>query len=362
MRMDDLPRFQRRRGLSLGVLIALVATACTGATPTVAPTQAPVTTAAPTAAVTAAPTAEKTLEIAYISFAVANSYDAPMLAAAQGAAGALNAKLTVFDGNLTPDTQTRQLQDAVAAGKYDGIITQPVYGGGLVEGVKAALAAGVAVANIDQILGTDFTTANNQVDGLAANVVFIPSVMGKKFADLAIKSCTARNLNPCDVGYIWSVKAAGLDIALRAAYDAEIASHPEIKIVWDSGESFYTTPGGLKAAQDMLTAQPNVDVIIAADQAITGALQAVTDANVKGKVDLIGYGAGAVAIQGIAAGDRYATVAQLPATEGRLGVEQLVKFLRTGVKTPGMDPLASMPDDGIITKDNAGKFTAEWPG
>jgi ribose transport system substrate-binding protein len=311
--------------------------------------------------VTAAPTPEKTLEIAYFSFAVANSYDAPMLAAAQGVAGALNAKLTVFDGNLTPDTQTRQIQDAIATGKYDGFIVQPVYGAGLVSVVQEALAKGIKVVNIDQILGADYTTAAAQIPGLSGNVVFLPSAMGKKFGQLATKSCTDRNLNPCEVGYIWSVKAAGLDIALRAAYDAEVASHPEIKIVAE-GESFYTTPLGLKAAQDMLTAHPDIDVIIGADQAITGALQAVTDAGVKDKIDLIGYGAGAIAIQGIAAGDRWASVAQLPATEGRLGVEQLIKAIRTGVDTPGMDPLADLPDNGIITKDNASKFVGEWPG
>ncbi len=42
--------------------------------------------------------------------------------------------LTVFDGNLDPGTQVKQLQDAIASGKYDGIILQPVYGAGLVAG------------------------------------------------------------------------------------------------------------------------------------------------------------------------------------------------------------------------------------
>jgi ribose transport system substrate-binding protein len=62
------------------------------------------TTAASQAAATPAPsaTSSKTLQIAYISFAVANSYDAPMLAAAQAAAAAGNAQLTVMDGNLDP--------------------------------------------------------------------------------------------------------------------------------------------------------------------------------------------------------------------------------------------------------------------
>ena len=85
-----------------------------------------------------------------------------MLAAAQAAAAGGNAKLTVFDANLDLAAQTKQLQDAVASGKYDAIITQPLYGAGLVEDVKKAIAAGIAVGNIDQILGADMTTATSR--------------------------------------------------------------------------------------------------------------------------------------------------------------------------------------------------------
>ena len=148
-----------------------------------------------------------------------------MLEAAQAAAAANNAKLDVFDGNLDPGTQVKLLQDAVASGKYDGVILQPVYGAGLVEGAKAAIAADVAVGNIDQILGTDNTTANLQVPGQLSNVVFVPSELGRKIGELVVKACA--DTNPCNVGYIWSVKAAALDQTLRTAFDAAIAGEPE---------------------------------------------------------------------------------------------------------------------------------------
>ncbi len=305
----------------------------------------------------------KAVKIAYLSFAVANSYDAPMLAAAQAAAASGNAKLTVMDGNLDPAAQTKQLQDAVASGKYDGIIVQPVYGGALVTGVQDAISKGIAVGNIDQVLGTDFTTAAPQVKGLSANVIFVPSNLGKKIADLAIKACTDTGANPCKIGYIFSVKAAGLDQELRKAFDAEIASTSSIQVVAE-GESFYTSAAGLKAAQDMLTAHPDLNVIMGADQAITGALQAVDAAGVKGKVKLVGYGGGAVALQGIASGDRYGTVMQMPATEGRVGVANLIQAIRTGQATDGIDVLADLPDGGVVTKDNVATFLplTEWPG
>ena len=87
----------------------------------------------------------------------------------------------------------------------------------------------------------------------------------------------------------------------------------------DTGESFYTTALGLKAAQDIVAAHPDVSVIVSADQAITGAVQAVKD--IKDKVRLVGYGGGAIALQGIASGERFGTVMQMPATEGGLGTK-----------------------------------------
>lgn len=358
------PRSRRLRLAALAPAFALAFAACSSGTSSPAASTDTGASAAPsTAASAAAPSPAKTLQIAYISFAVANSYDAPMLAAAQAAAAAGNAQLTVMDGNLDPSAQTKLLQDAVASGKYDGIIVQPVYGGALVTGVQDAISKGIAVGNIDQVLGTDFTTAAPQVQGLSANVIFVASNLGKKIADLAIKACADTGASPCKIGYIFSVKAAGLDQELRKAFDAEIASSGNIQVVAE-GESFYTSAAGLKAAQDMLTAHPDINVIMGADQAITGALQAVEAAGVKGKVLLVGYGGGAVALQGIAAGDRYGTVMQAPATEGRLGVSDLIQAIRTGKAADGVDVLANLPDGGVVTKDNVSTFLplAEWPG
>lgn len=357
------PRRERLLGL-IGVSLILAACSSPAATtaPSAAAPSAAASAAAPSAAAPSASAPAKTLEIAYLSFAVANSYDAPMLAAAQAAAAAGNAKLTVFDANLNPATQTQQLQDATASGKYDAIITQPLYGAGLVEDVKKAIAAGIAVGNIDQVLGSDMTTPDSQVPGLSANVAFVPSELGRKIGELAVAACADLKANPCNIGYIWSVKAAALDQALKAAFDTAIASHPEIKIVDQSGESFYTTAAGLTASQNIVAAHPDVSVIVSADQAITGAVIAVKD--IKDKVRLVGYGGGTIALQGIASGERFGTVMQMPGTEGRLGTEQLIQAIRSGTPAPGVDPLASLPDGGVVTKANVDTFLplAEWPG
>ncbi len=339
--------------------IAILALAACSPGATTSPSASPAGSVAPSEAAASPSVEPEPLELAYLSFAVANSYDAPMLAAAQVAALAGNATLVVFDANNDVPTQTQQLQDAVASGRFDGIVVQPIFGAGLVTGVEAAIAAGVAVANMDQVLSENMTTSDAQVDGLAANVVFIPSEIGRKLGELTVEACG--DASPCKVGYIYAFKGFALDNAIKAAFDAAIAADPDVQVAAE-GEGFFSANGGLAAAQDMLTANADINVIVGSDQAITGALQAADGAGLKAGIEFVGYGGGAIAIQGVASGERFATVMQLPATEGRLAVEHLIQAIRTGTPVPGIDPVAQLPDNGIVRQGNAASFVAEWPG
>ena len=55
---------------------------------------------------------------------------------------------------------------------------------------------------------------------------------------------------------------------------------------------------------------------------------------------------------------------QMPATEGRLGTEQLINAIRTGTRRPAWTRSTSLPDGGVVTKANVDTFLplAEWPG
>ncbi len=302
---------------------------------------------------------EKTLHVAYLSFAVQNSYDAPMLAAARAQAKRDHVVLTVFDANNSPTTQYSQLQDVITAHQYQGVIVQPIFGTGLLGLVREAIARHIAVADLDQELGPNLHTDQPQVKGLAANVVFVPTEIGTKLGQLVVTACKTHN--PCNVGYMYDIKASALDEAIHGAFMAQIKGHANIKIVAE-GQSFFTPSDGLTAAQNMLTANPDLTLIVGSDQGIEGAQQAVAAAGKTGKVILVGYGASAAALKGIRSGAWYGDVAQLPATEGRLAVEDLASFIRTGVSAGGVDPVAELPDGGVITKANVGLFHAEWPG
>src|SRR5690606_1527431 len=104
------------------------------------------------------PSADEPIQVALLAFAVANTYVAPMLEQAQAVADANNVELTVFDANNDPNAQLAQLQDAIASGQYDGIITQPLYRPRLIDGLAQAVAAAIKAVNVDQILAADFST------------------------------------------------------------------------------------------------------------------------------------------------------------------------------------------------------------
>jgi len=297
----------------------------------------------------------KPVRIAYLSFAVANSYDAPMLAAAKAAAAKGGAKITVFDANNDPKAQFSQLQTAATSKQYDAIIVQPIFGTGLISVVKQAIKNKIKVVNMDQELGANLGTAKPQVPGLSGNVVFVPTLIGQHLGQLVVKACASKS--SCNVGYLFDIKASALDVAIRGGFDKAVAGHGNIKVVAE-GESFFTPATGLKAVQTMLTANAAINLVAGSDQGIEGAVQVVD----KSKVTLVGYGGSAAGLKGVADGSWYGTVMQLPASEGRIAVQCAIKAVRTGKGCGGIDPVDAVPDAGVVTKANVAKFKGEWPG
>ena len=108
----------------------------------------------------------------------------------------------------------------------------------------------------------------------------------------------------------------------------------------------------------MLQAQPNLNLIAGSDQGIEGATQGVGSK----KVVLVGYGGSAAGLKGVASGQWYGTVAQDPASEGRIGVQELITAIRSAKPQAAVNPLDALPAGGVITKANAAQFHAEWPG
>jgi len=304
--------------------------------------------------------ATKHYKVAYMSYGVANSYDAPMLAAAKAVAGANGVSVTVFDSGTSYTTQVSQLQNVINSGQFQGVIVQPIYGAAIMSTVAKAIQKGIKVVNIDQILGTKYTTDQIQVKGLSGNVVFFPSKIGTQLAQLAHQACAGAS--PCKIGLVHNYIGYEPDGAITTAFNAQLAKNSSDSVV-ASADGLYQAGVALTQVQNMLTAHPDINVIVGADQDCEGA-QAALAAAQNTTVKLVCYGGSAAGQAQLASGKGpwFADVLQMPATEGQLGMSMLIKAMKTGKSQGSKNPVAGLPNNGILTPANAKKFTGEWPG
>jgi ribose transport system substrate-binding protein len=109
---------------------------------------------------------------------------------------------------------------------------------------------------------------------------------------------------------------------------------------------------GLNAAQDMLTANPDLTAIYGAcGPPIVGALQAIKSAGKEGKLMVVGFDASPDELTAIAAGTESGSVAQFPDKMGTLGAQTAFDA------ASGKDVQANV-DTGtkMVTKDNVAQF------
>lgn len=299
-------------------------------------------------------------QVAYLSASSANTWLLSSRNEMEAVAAANNVEVTEFDAQFDPGLQTTQFQDVIASGKYDGVILVSINGIASAPDIAAAIDAGMEVVILNQVVGEDFSTSEPQVPGVSANVMAAPFVNGKRLGALTVLACADRD--PCEVVYIYGIKGLPIDDAARAGLDEVIADHPSISIVAE-GEGQYLGPeGGINATQDILQVAPDFDVLVGADQSVQGAEIVLAEEGKLDHVRLVGWGGSTPALEGIAAGRWFGGVFGAPGDEGRIAMEAMVSALTGGPDFGGVDPLAALPDDGLVTAGNVDQFSAQWDG
>ena len=108
---------------------------------------------------------------------------------------------------------------------------------------------------------------------------------------------------------------------------------------------------GLDAAQDILTANPDVDAIYGAcGPPIIGAIEAIAERR-QDRSQVVGFDAGPDEVAAIVAGDQLASVAQFPAKMGELGAQAALDAVNGETVEPNIDTGTEM-----VTADNAAEF------
>jgi ribose transport system substrate-binding protein len=307
--------------------------------------------------------ATKPLQIAWFS-TKANAFLAAELKAVQAAAKNRGAKITVFDSGFDPNKQFSQVQDAITSKKFDGFIILPVNGAALVPVVRQALAARIKVVGANAALGPNPNAAGVQLKGVSAQIWTSTVTRGKLMASQMIAAC--RGINPCKVAYHAGVAALPIEQTIKQVFEPLVKKQSNIDYVGYFDGNGYTVDGGQKVAADILTANPDINVIASGDQAALGSALAVRAAGKTpgpgaGQVRILGIGTAGVVLEAIRDGRIFNTQADAAAAEGRFSLQAIVDAVRGRLKRPvAFDPIIRSGKPQIVSRANVGKVKAEY--
>jgi ribose transport system substrate-binding protein len=284
--------------LAAAGLLALSACQAAPATTTEPPATEPAATEPAATESTEPAAAETPLAIAFFGFAKANSFANASWAGVEKYAAENNATAEFFDGAFNAEQQVQQIQDATTSGKYQVYVIQANDGASVITAVEAAVAAGIQVVAEFTPIGTEYDTAEPQVEGIYS-LVDVPSSNGTVLGEMGSDACKLLGADPCKVAYLQGNAQLPLDNArTEAVVTALKAAGAE---VIDNFQGGYTPDDGRAATQDLLQSHPDVNVIIGSSQAIAGAEQLVDTEKVK----LIGNGGSTQAVTAVQEGRWY---------------------------------------------------------
>ncbi|WP_297973076.1 substrate-binding domain-containing protein [uncultured Amaricoccus sp.] len=240
------------------------------------------------------------------------------------------------DGENSTPKQTAGVEAAVVSG-VDGIVISPLDAVAMAPAVGAAVEAGVPVVTIDrrvegvEVLG--HVGADNVKGGEAqANLIMEKFPDGARIVNLQGQPGASPAID----------RNKGLHNILDGNDKYEFVAEQTANFAREEGASV------TEAILAGLASPP--DVIVAAnDDMALGALQVTQEQGLD--IAIIGFDALPEAMASVRDGGLLATIEQMPGGQSRLAMQEMVKFLREGVKP---EPLVLLTPIAI-TKDNLDK-------
>ncbi|WJH38859.1 substrate-binding domain-containing protein (plasmid) [Aliirhizobium terrae] len=277
--------------------------------------------------------------------------DAPYFAAqevsAKKKAEELGCEVISVDGQNDLNKQVADVEDMVAQG-IDALIINPRDSKGLVPAVNSATAAGVHVFVIDSTIDpqANFVTlvqSSNTQNGLLVGQWLANATKGK---DLKIGLISGDKGNEVGQERRLGVLAGLLEGQLRNEGRARFE-------VVGQGWGAWTNEGGLKAMEDLLTANPDINVVLGEnDSMVLGAEKALGDT--KDVLLLAAADGQKEALQAIKDGKYGATGLNDPAIVAATAVD-LAKKAVDGELPEGMSKI-TYTTPMAITKDNVEQY------
>ena len=256
-------------------------------------------------------------------------------------------KFVSTDGQDDIIKQITSIEDLTAAG-VNVLILNPLDHKALVPAVNAAVKSGVTVFIVDSYIDptANYITsiqANNEGNGELIGE-WIVNKMGKTKIKAALISGSQGNP-------IGKEKRLGF---IRGFSETQLMSQGNVDLtIVAQGWGNWTNNGGLKAMEDILVVNPDINLLIAENDAMgMGALKAINESGKAANITVVGFDGQKEAYELIKEGKFGATAINSPTELPRLVVEAVVKYLN-GEKQ--IDKVIYTPAV-LVTKDNVDKY------
>jgi ribose transport system substrate-binding protein len=255
--------------------------------------------------------------------------------AAQRAEGEVDIQWDGVTAETDVNGQVNLLQNFIQQG-VDGLVYAATDAKVLYQVTESAKQQNVTVVNIDSgtdpqpddvpVFATDNVAAAEQVPDLISEEL---GEEGGKVAFIPFQQGTLTNEQR------------------EEGFKRGLEQHPELELVAEqSSQSDYNV--ALRVTEDILTANPDLNAIFAANEpGVLGAAEAVRQAGKAGDVVIVGWDASPEEIQGVRDGVISALVVQNPFKMGYDGTNAAVKIIREGATVESQDTGAT-----IVTQDN----------
>lgn len=256
-------------------------------------------------------------------------------------------KFVSADGQDDIIKQITSFEDLITAG-VNVLILNPLDHKALVPAVNAAVKSGVPVFIVDSAIdpAADYITsiqANNEGNG-----ELIGEWIVKKMGKTKIKAALISGSQGNPVG---KEKRLGF---IRGYSEMQLMSQGYVDLtIVSQGWGNWTNNGGLKAMEDILVANPDINLLVAENDAMgMGAIKAINESGKAADITVVGFDGQKEAYELIKEGKIGATALNSPAELARLVIEAVVKYLN-GERQ--IDKVIYTPSV-LITKDNVDKY------
>jgi ribose transport system substrate-binding protein len=250
------------------------------------------------------------------------------IAGVEGEAKKLGINLDVQVSGPDPTKQIQQMETAILR-KPDVIILTPIDANALSNVAKKALNAGIPVIGLCDDRGSvDPRAGEDRISYVGPDY----KLMGELKAKYAAEAIKGKG----KVGAFYGVRGVPFDVAARRGYEQELAKYPGIEYVEGPYSNEYTAEAGLKSAQNLLTANPDLNALICdqSDQCI-GAIKAIKDRGIKPADIFVSSNDGiAPELDAIRRGEIDFTIAWCAYDEGATAVRQGVDLMTKGEEPP----------------------------